>query len=143
MAKKINRVLLIILLFLIVALGFAVWLFIPGSNPDGQKEVQQASIRTEDKRVELPEPVLPKKPEVKKRVTAKKAPVVKAVKAKSGVKTEDEIFEEYGRIEILSLYDGRHFTGAIKERGDTIVFETDKGILTFEARTVRDTRIIK
>jgi hypothetical protein len=81
-------------------------------------------------------------------------PVVKSAAPRPGVVRSaapekkklslDEIKGRYGKVEILSLYDGRSFTGAVTERGDDrIVFETERGPLVFEAKTVRDTRIIR
>jgi hypothetical protein len=68
-------------------------------------------------------------------------PDIKEKKAK--IETLDEIKDIYGRVEILSLYDGRSFMGVTISRGEKIEFKTVSGTFYFEAQTVRDTRIIK
>lgn len=53
--------------------------------------------------------------------------------------TLDRIREEYGRIDVVTLYSGRVIRGAILSRGNVVRILTPSGIVPVEAREIRTT----
>jgi hypothetical protein len=65
------------------------------------------------------------------------------VAAGSGNMTLDQIFEKYGRVEEVTLYNGKTYNGATISRGESIRFDTPDGVKVLATKDVRSIKIIR
>jgi hypothetical protein len=123
------------IILIILMLGAAVLVLILFKNCDGVRsdaaQIENGTVHSKKSKAGSS-----KKADIKEKVSVNN-------EKKAKIETLDEIKDVYGRVEILSLYDGRSFMGVTISRGEKIEFKTVNGTMYFEAQTVRDTRIIK
>jgi small nuclear ribonucleoprotein (snRNP)-like protein len=87
-------------------------------------------------KTEAPRPVL-------KETTKKKIPVKAGPQKKALFKTNEEIKKKYGWVEVVKLYDGRSFTGAVISVDDFYSIVTTEGTKKIPLKDVKERVIIE
>jgi hypothetical protein len=125
MKPKMKLIGLGIVLVMIISL-LAVLIIMDKGDAKGKGEVTA--------KVEAPKPVT--KERVKKKKVSVKAGA--KVRKKSGFNTNEEIKKRYGRIERVTLYDGRSFTGAVISVNDFYSIVTTEGTKKIRMNDVKE-----
>lgn len=127
-SRKFSALTLFILLFIAAAVAF---LFTKEDRVD--RDYSPATEESTDKK--------PDKPGVKTGTTEKEPEKIPSEPRKKV--TEETLKEKYGRIEVIELYNGEIYSGAVVSTGDIFLMETVHGHVEIPEKSIRVREIVR